>query len=94
MSIKNRKIVLSRKPADLAKIALGIEQIMRQENLAVNPRAEMTYLEAHISRTEDIYEALYAEADEVSNEDPLDKIEREEEQVILYSGRNYAGRIL
>ena len=78
----------------LETLAAQIEKIMRAEKLHIDPTAEMTRLEAHIAKQDEIFETLYADADVTSTEDPCDKIERSEEAVIRFTGRNYAGRIV
>ena len=76
----------------------GIEpRILREISAALdmfNPTRDMTALDAHIYRAEEIIAEYYSDTVEESITDPFERIAQQEEEAIYSTGRNFAGRDL
>lgn len=78
----------------LAGIDPEIMKLVLEEDRVFNKTRGMTNLEAHIHMQEELYQEYYAGQMDESCADPLERIEREEEEYARIIGRNYAGRIV
>lgn len=78
----------------LAGVDPEIMKLVLEEDRVFNKTRGMTRLEAHIYTQEEVYQEYYADQLDGVCADPLERIEREEEEYVRIIGRNYAGRII